>query len=157
MLKRSFLGLALLSCGTMLSAQDSGGASGDRHYVTDELRLSMYSNANDKSQVLKLLQSGDSVDIEQIQGNDFFLVLRYAVWGPDGDIAYSDGARLYVLDAEGGPPRQLRVPADWKQVDVHDWSPDGRWLGVVGGSFAQPELWTIHNLLGTSGADASRR
>jgi len=62
----------------LLPAQDNSDAAGDRHYVTDELRLSMYANANDNSQVLKLLQSGDSVDIEQIQG-PYALVL-----GPDG-------------------------------------------------------------------------
>ena len=76
MLIRSFLGLALISCCATLSAQDT--TIGDRHYVTDELRLSMYANANDNSQVLKLLQSGDSVDIEQIQG-PYALVL-----GPGG-------------------------------------------------------------------------
>lgn len=75
MLKRTFLGLALMAYCVMLPAQDNNG---DRHYVTDELRLSMYSNANDNSQVLKLLQSGDSVDIEQIQG-PYALVL-----GPGG-------------------------------------------------------------------------
>jgi len=78
MLKRSFLGLTLACCCAVLSAQETNEVSGDRHYVTDELRLSMYSNANDNSQVLKLLQSGDSVDIEQIQG-PYALVL-----GPDG-------------------------------------------------------------------------
>lgn len=62
----------------LLSAQNSSDSAGDRHYVTDELRLSMYSNANENSKVLKLLQSGDSVDIEQIQG-PYALVL-----GPDG-------------------------------------------------------------------------
>ena len=75
MVKRTFLGFALMAYCAMLAAQDNNG---DRHYVTDELRLSMYSNANDNSQVLKLLQSGDSVDIEQIQG-PYALVL-----GPDG-------------------------------------------------------------------------
>ncbi len=78
MLKRSLLGLALISFCAILSAQDTDNAAGDRFYVTDELRLSMYANANDNSQVLKLLESGDSVDILQIQG-PYALVL-----GPDG-------------------------------------------------------------------------
>jgi len=78
MLKRPLLGLALMSFCAILSAQDSDNAAGDRFYVTDELRLSMYSNANDNSQVLKLLESGDSVDVLQIQG-PYALVL-----GPDG-------------------------------------------------------------------------
>jgi uncharacterized protein YgiM (DUF1202 family) len=62
----------------LVSAQESSEIDRDRQYVTDELRLSMYANANDRSQVLKLLQSGDTVDIEQIQG-PYALVL-----GPDG-------------------------------------------------------------------------
>ena len=59
-------------------AQEATDSDRDRQYVTDQLRLSMYANANDRSQVLKLLNSGDSVDIEQIQG-PYALVL-----GPDG-------------------------------------------------------------------------
>ena len=76
--KRIILGVALSIYCALLSAQDTTDSDGDRQYVTDELRLSMYSNANDNSQVLKLLQSGDTVDIIQIQG-PYALVL-----GPDG-------------------------------------------------------------------------
>jgi SH3 domain protein len=78
MLKRIILGMALSIYCALLPAQEASDTDRDRQYVTDELRLSMYANANDNSQVLKLLESGDSVDIEQIQG-PYALVL-----GPDG-------------------------------------------------------------------------
>jgi SH3 domain protein len=78
MLKRIILGTVLSIYCALLPAQEVSDTDRDRQYVTDELRLSMYANANDNSQVLKLLESGDSVDIEQIQG-PYALVL-----GPDG-------------------------------------------------------------------------
>jgi len=78
MRKIIILGMALsIYCVSPL-AQEATDSDRDRQYVTDQLRLSMYANANDRSQVLKLLNSGDSVDIEQIQG-PYALVL-----GPDG-------------------------------------------------------------------------
>ena len=78
MLIRIILGMALSIYCVIPLAQDDTSNDRDRQYVTDELRLSMYAQANDRSQVLKLLESGDSVDIEQIQG-PYALVL-----GPDG-------------------------------------------------------------------------
>ena len=78
MLGRIILGTALSIFCAQLPAQEAADTDRDRQYVTDQLRLSMYANANDNSQVLKLLNSGDSVDIEQIQGA-YALVL-----GPDG-------------------------------------------------------------------------
>ena len=51
----------------------------DRQWVTDKLRLSLYREANDKSQVIKYLSSGDALDVEQISG-------AYAlVTAPDGN------------------------------------------------------------------------
>lgn len=50
----------------------------DRQWVTDRLRLSLYSNANSSSQVIRYLSSGDLLEIEQISG-------AYAlVTAPDG-------------------------------------------------------------------------
>lgn len=83
MIKNVFLGLALfLSC-TLVSAQESttegtGDPDKDRQYVTDQLRLSLYSQPNSSSSVIKLLQSGDILEIEQIQGPYAF------VTAPDG-------------------------------------------------------------------------
>lgn len=76
MLRKIILGIVLSGYCAWLPAQETTDT--DRQYVTDQLRLSMYANANDSSQVLKLLDSGDSVDIIQIQG-PYALVL-----GPEG-------------------------------------------------------------------------
>ncbi len=78
MIKRIFLGLTLVFYCALISAQDTSDQDKDGQYVTDQLRLSLYANANSSSQVLKLLQSGDLLEIEQIQG-------PYAlVTAPDG-------------------------------------------------------------------------
>ncbi len=68
MIKRIFLGLTLVFYCVLISAQDTSDQDTDKQYVTDQLRLSLYANANSSSQVLKLLQSGDLLEIEQIQG-----------------------------------------------------------------------------------------
>jgi SH3 domain protein len=78
MTKRIFLSLTLVFYCALISAQDTSDQDTDNQYVTDQLRLSLYANANSSSQVLKLLQSGDLLKIEQIQG-------PYAlVTAPDG-------------------------------------------------------------------------
>jgi SH3 domain protein len=59
-------------------AQEAGDEDKDRQYVTDQLRLSLYQQANSSSQVIKLLQSGDLLEIEQIQGPYAFVTT------PDG-------------------------------------------------------------------------
>lgn len=62
----------------VVSAQETTEQDKDRQYVTDQLRLSLYAQASSSSQVVKLLQSGDLLEIEQIQG-------PYAlVTAPDG-------------------------------------------------------------------------
>ena len=54
----------------------------ERKYVTDKLRLSLYESSTDKSKVLKLLVSGDVLDIFEISG-------PYAkVRTKDGDIGW---------------------------------------------------------------------
>lgn len=78
MLKRIILGLTLLVGCAAVSAQETTDQDKDRQYVTDQLRLSLYAQASSSSQVVKLLQSGDLLEIEQIQG-------PYAlVTAPDG-------------------------------------------------------------------------
>ena len=72
------LGLILTICSVQAIAQDSANDGKDKQYVTDQLRLSLYKDANSKSKVLKLLQSGDAVFIDEIRG-------PYAlVTAPDG-------------------------------------------------------------------------
>jgi uncharacterized protein YgiM (DUF1202 family) len=72
------LGLALSLCWQLASAQDSVDADKDRKYVTDQLRLSLYEKASSKSKVIKLLQSGDLLVIDEIRG------LYALVTEPDG-------------------------------------------------------------------------
>ncbi len=89
MLKKIILGLTLLIGCASVSAQEASAPETaepetkadqdkDRQYVTDQLRLSLYTQANSSSQVVKLLQSGDILEIEQIQGPYAFVTT------PDG-------------------------------------------------------------------------
>lgn len=65
---RIILGLALsLFCLPGLT-QDSADADKDRQYVTDQLRLSLYEEANERSNVIKLLRSGDLLIVDEIRG-----------------------------------------------------------------------------------------
>jgi SH3 domain protein len=66
--KNIFLGLLLTTFCTLASAQDSGDSDKDRQYVTDQLRLSLYEEPNSQSKVLKLLQSGDMLTIDELRG-----------------------------------------------------------------------------------------
>ncbi|MEM7562789.1 MAG: TIGR04211 family SH3 domain-containing protein [Pseudomonadota bacterium] len=67
MIKKILTGIFLiLQLGT-LQAQNPDDDR-DRQYVTDQLRLSLYSNANSQSQILEYLSSGDLLLIEQLQG-----------------------------------------------------------------------------------------
>ncbi len=68
MYKRIILGLTLLMSCAAVSAQETIEQDTDSQYVTDQLRLSLYAQARSSSQVIKLLQSGDKLEIEQIQG-----------------------------------------------------------------------------------------
>ncbi len=78
MVKRFVLGLSLLLSCLAVSAQETADPDKDRQYVTDQLRLSLYQQPNSSSQVVKLLQSGDLLEIEQVQGPYAF------VTAPDG-------------------------------------------------------------------------
>ena len=78
MTNKLVLALTLAICCQLAQAQDSSNADKDRQYVTDQLRLSLYSNASSQSKVLKLLQSSDLLILEEIRG-------PYAlVTAPDG-------------------------------------------------------------------------
>lgn len=68
MVNRILLGLALLSCWVPAWTQEASDQDRDRQYVTDQLRLSLYTNPNSSSKVVKLLKSGDLLEVEQISG-----------------------------------------------------------------------------------------
>ena len=59
-------------------AQIATNEDKDRQWVTDKLRLSLYQNADAQSQVIRYLNSGDLLEIEQISGAYAF------VTAPDG-------------------------------------------------------------------------
>ena len=68
MIKQISLGLALVLYSLLLFAQDTGDQDKDRQYVTDQLRLSLYERADSRSPVVKLLQSGDLLVIDELSG-----------------------------------------------------------------------------------------
>ena len=75
---RFFLAWILLASSQFALAQDTDNADKDRQWVTDQLRLSLYEDASSGSKVLKLLNSGDLLIIDEIRG-------PYAlVTAPDG-------------------------------------------------------------------------
>ena len=67
MLKKFLLTAILLTYGTLLSAQESDPDK-DRLYITDQLRLSLYERASSQSKVIKLLESGDMLIVDEISG-----------------------------------------------------------------------------------------
>lgn len=68
MLNKILLGAALFSYAVLLSAQEASDQDKDRMYITDQLRLSLYQKASSKSKVVKLLQSGDVLEITELSG-----------------------------------------------------------------------------------------
>ena len=68
MIKQISLGLALILYSLLLFAQDTDDQDKDRQYVTDQLRLSLYERADSRSPVVKLLQSGDLLLIDELSG-----------------------------------------------------------------------------------------
>ena len=75
----------------------------DLQYVTDKLRLSLYSQANDSSNVIKLLQSGDGLEIEQIQGPYAFVVTEDGTrgWVKRGFLVEEPTSNLLLEQALG--------------------------------------------------------
>ena len=68
MSRKLVIALLLLLHAWPAAAQEDTSQDRDRQYVTDQLRLSLYSNPNGTGQI-DLLRSGDLLEIEQLQGN----------------------------------------------------------------------------------------
>ena len=81
MFKKFFLGLALLSYCALLSAQEASDQDKDKLYITDQLRLSLYTKASSQSKVVKLLQSGDLLQIQELSGDYAFVTAPGGVKG----------------------------------------------------------------------------
>jgi uncharacterized protein YgiM (DUF1202 family) len=62
------LALTLTVYCVLAFAQDAETTAKDTQYVTDQLRLSLYQEATSGSSVLKLLQSGDALIVDEIRG-----------------------------------------------------------------------------------------
>jgi SH3 domain protein len=82
-INRLLLILTLLSLYQPALAQDSDAQDKDRQYVTDQLRLSLYQEPSSQSKVIKLLQSGDLLIVDEISG-------------PYARVTAPDGARGWV-------------------------------------------------------------
>ena len=68
MKNKLILALILTTYCVLVSAQDAETTANDTQYVTDQLRLSLYQEATSGSSVLKLLQSGDALIVDEIRG-----------------------------------------------------------------------------------------
>ena len=68
MTNKLILALTLTIYCVLAFAQDAATTAKDTQYVTDQLRLSLYQDANSGSSVLKLLQSGDALIVDEIRG-----------------------------------------------------------------------------------------
>jgi SH3 domain protein len=85
-----------------VNAQETTDQDKDRQYVTDQLRLSLYSQASSSSQVVELLQSGDILEIEQIQGPYAFVTTPDGTkgWVKRGFLVTKPTSNLLLLEEQ---------------------------------------------------------
>jgi len=81
MLNKILFGMTLLFYCALSSAQEASDQDKDKLYITDQLRLSLYTSANSQSKVVKLLQSGDLLEIEELSGAYAFVTAPGGVKG----------------------------------------------------------------------------
>ncbi len=101
-MKTIVLGLTLLLSVAAAVAQEASDQDRDRQYVTDQLRLSLYAQPNSSSQVIKLLQSGDLLEIEQIQGPYAFVATPEGTkgWVKRGFLVTSPTSNLLLREEQ---------------------------------------------------------
>jgi SH3 domain protein len=102
MLNKILLGVALFSYALLLSAQDTSDQDKDKLYITDQLRLSLYQKASSKSQVVKLLESGDLLEIEELSGAYAFVTAPGGVkgWVKRGFLVPTPTSNLLLRDEQ---------------------------------------------------------
>jgi hypothetical protein len=95
-----FIALILTICSVQVFAQDSTDTEKDKQYVTDQLRLSLYQDSNSKSKVLKLLQSGDALLIDEIRGPYALVTAPNGIrgWVKRGFLVTSPTSNLLLRD-----------------------------------------------------------
>jgi len=95
-----YLALIFTICSVQALAQDSTNTEKDKQYVTDQLRLSLYQDASSKSKVLKLLQSGDAVFIDEIRGPYALVTAPNGIkgWVKRGFLVTSPTSNLLLRD-----------------------------------------------------------
>ena len=95
-----YLALIFTICSVQALAQDSTNTVKDKQYVTDQLRLSLYQDASSKSKVLKLLQSGDAVFIDEIRGPYALVTAPNGIkgWVKRGFLVTSPTSNLLLRD-----------------------------------------------------------
>ena len=74
-------------------------------------------------------------------------------WSPDGrriafDARSGEAADIYVIDADGGPPR--RVTTESSDDVVPSWSHDGRWIYFASKRTGRWEVWKVPSAGGAS-------
>jgi serine/threonine protein kinase/Tol biopolymer transport system component len=67
-------------------------------------------------------------------------------WSPDGrsltfDSLGSDGWRIWVIDADGGSPRQITKEAGNQNIPT--WSRDGQWIYYSAETLSTRDLWRV--------------
>jgi len=100
MLNKILLGVALLSYCLLLSAQEASDQDKDKLYITDQLKLSLYSNASSKSKVIKLLKSGDLLLVQELSGPYALVIAPGGVkgWVKRGFLVSTPTATLLLKD-----------------------------------------------------------
>ena len=102
MLNKILLGVILLSCCGLSSAQEASDQDKDKLYITDQLRLSLYERANSQSKVVKLLQSGDLLIIQELSGAYAFVTAPGGVkgWVKRGFLVAKPTSNLLLLEEQ---------------------------------------------------------
>ncbi len=122
-------GLIILMFAGPLAGQEASDEDRDRQYVTDQLRLSLYEGPDSSTRVIKLLESGDVLEIEQISGAYAFVtdpegtkgwVKRgFLVTEPTGRILLQEEQqKLLALEAEIDKLANSKVVIDQYEKDM---------------------------------------
>ena len=113
MWNRICCGFIVLMLAGPLAAQEASDDDRDRQYVTDQLRLSLYEGPNSSTRVIKLLQSGDLLEIEQISGAYAFVTDPEGTkgWVKRGFLVTEPTGRI-MLQEEQQKVRELEAEID---------------------------------------------